>query len=98
MSIYDMDQNNVKLYFTHNPASELPVKVNSPKITKRQSEILSLLAKGLSSKMIAKTLNISVNTVNNHRQHLLKGTNSANVTALLSYAFENGLVLSSPGR
>ena len=96
MTIYDIKNNTVKLFTSHDPEKEIPVNLNSPKITKRQSEILNLLAKGLSSKMIGKTLNISVNTVNNHRQHLLKVTNSANVSALLSFAFQNGIVLSSP--
>ena len=39
---------------------------------KREKEILRCIRKGLSSKEIAATLYISVNTVNRHRQNILE--------------------------
>ena len=39
--------------------------------TRREAEILSLIAKGKSSKEIAGQLLISLNTVSNHRKHIL---------------------------
>jgi DNA-binding NarL/FixJ family response regulator len=43
-----------------------------PHVTKRESEIIALLSQGKSSKQISDILNISKNTVDNHRQNLLK--------------------------
>lgn len=49
-------------------------------LSKRQTEILALLAKGFGSKQIAGKLNISLHTVNRHRQDIisiLRVTNTA---------------------
>jgi DNA-binding CsgD family transcriptional regulator len=43
-----------------------------PSVSQREKEIIVLLSKGKSSKQIADILNISKNTVDNHRQRLLK--------------------------
>lgn len=54
-------------------------------LSRRQAEILSLLAKGNGSKQIAETLNISVHTVNRHRQDILavlKVTNTASAVEI----------------
>lgn len=54
-------------------------------LSKRQKEILSLLAKGDGSKQIADRLNISVHTVNRHRQDILtalKVTNTASAVEI----------------
>lgn len=40
-------------------------------LTQREAEVLRLLADGLSNRQVAETLNLSVNTVRNHTQHLL---------------------------
>lgn len=45
----------------------------------RETEILSLIQQGKSSKEIADYLHISINTVNNHRKNILKKTNSKNI-------------------
>ena len=41
-------------------------------LSKREKEILLLIEEGKSSKEIAETLSISVNTVNRHRQNILE--------------------------
>lgn len=54
-------------------------------LSRRQTEILSLLAKGDGSKQIAEKLNISVHTVSRHRQDILsalKVTNSASAVEI----------------
>lgn len=40
-------------------------------LTQRETEVLRLLAQGLPSRQVAEALNLSVNTVRNHTQHLL---------------------------
>lgn len=54
-------------------------------LSKRQIEVLSLLAEGKSSKQISECLNISVYTVNRHRQDImacLKAMNTASAVEI----------------
>ena len=61
-------------------------------VTKQESIILFCLADGLSSKLIANKLKISVHTVNNHRQNMLIKTNTKNTAQLIVYAVKNKLI------
>ena len=54
-------------------------------LTKRETEILSLIAQGYDSINISDKLCISVNTVNNHRQNILRKTRTENTTQALLY-------------
>lgn len=69
-----------------NIVSENTYSRNDDKIlSKRQTQILALLAKGHGSKQIADSLNISAHTVNRHRQDILaalKVTNSASAVEI----------------
>lgn len=47
-------------------------------LSRRQAEILALLAKGNGSKQIAEKLSISIHTVNRHRQDILTALNVSN--------------------
>lgn len=58
---------------------------NDKMLTSREKEILSLIAKGYSSKLIAGKLGISINTVNNHRRNILIKTGCANTFESLKY-------------
>lgn len=49
-------------------------------LTDRESEILRLISKGLSSKQIADKLFISVHTVNTHRQNIISKMNVSTTT------------------
>jgi DNA-binding CsgD family transcriptional regulator len=60
--------------------------VNLGCISRREKEILNLLAKGYSTKKIAEQLFISEHTVNTHRRNLLYKTNTVDTTALVTYA------------
>jgi DNA-binding CsgD family transcriptional regulator len=61
-------------------------------LTKREIEILGLLAKGMASKKIADELFLSVNTVNNHRRNILEKTNAENTAEALRYGMSLGLI------
>ncbi len=52
-------------------------------LTPRESEILKLLVEGASSKEIASSLFLSVNTVDNHRRNMLKKTGAVDTSALI---------------
>lgn len=61
-------------------------------LSKREIEILGLLAKGMASKRIADELFLSVNTVNNHRRSILEKTGAENTVEALRYASSLGLI------
>ncbi|HNW97758.1 MAG TPA: LuxR C-terminal-related transcriptional regulator [Bacteroidales bacterium] len=60
-------------------------------ITRREEDVLRLIANGFSNKEISTKLIISVNTVDSHRKNLLKKLNLKNVASLVCFAVENGL-------
>ncbi len=61
-------------------------------LSKRQKEILRLLAKGISSKQIADQLNISLFTVNRHRQDILTSLRVANTAAAVEIGLRMKLI------
>lgn len=64
----------------------------SSKLTRRESEVLSLVGRGLLSKEISAMLNISVHTVNTHRQRILEKMNANNAIEAIDAARRFGLV------
>jgi len=61
-------------------------------ITPRERTIVQLIADGQSNKEIARTLGISVKTVQTHREAAMRKLNLTCSTALVRYAVRNGLV------
>lgn len=61
-------------------------------LTPRQTEVLVRIAKGQSTKEIARQLDISVKTVETHRSQLMKQLDIHEVTGLVRYAMRNGLL------
>ena len=61
-------------------------------ITPREREILELISQGLDSTEIADKLYISLNTVNNHRQHVLQKTSTKNITQAITYLKLTGIM------
>jgi len=64
---------------------------NLPKLTERETEVLRLVAKGLSYKQIAERLSLSHRTVQNHVQNTLGKLHLRNRVELVRYAIEHGL-------
>jgi DNA-binding NarL/FixJ family response regulator len=62
-----------------------------PRLTDRETEVLRLVAKGLSSKQIAERLVLSHRTVQNHVQNTLRKLQLHNRVQLVRYALEQGL-------
>lgn len=60
-----------------------------PVMSLRESEILACLAKGRSSKQIAQELNLSVRTVESHRQNIKRKLNLDGQAELIKYAVEH---------
>jgi DNA-binding NarL/FixJ family response regulator len=64
---------------------------DAPRLTERETEILRLVAKGLSYKQIAERLVLSHRTVQNHVQNTLGKLQLHNRVELVRYAIEQGL-------
>jgi DNA-binding NarL/FixJ family response regulator len=75
------------------PASAAPGpdQPRAPQLTERETEVLRLVAKGLSYKQIAERLVISHRTVQNHVQNTLGKLQLHNRVELVRYAIERGL-------
>ena len=65
---------------------------SKPVLSRREKEILKLIAANLTSQQIAETLFISKRTVDNHRLSLLMKLDVKNVAALVKKAIEAGLI------
>jgi DNA-binding NarL/FixJ family response regulator len=63
----------------------------TPRLTERETEVLRLVAKGLSYKQIAERLVLSHRTVQNHVQNTLGKLQLHNRVELVRYAIEQGL-------
>ncbi|HEX5567137.1 MAG TPA: response regulator transcription factor [Streptomyces sp.] len=68
-----------------------PDRPAAPRLTERETEVLRLVAKGLSYKQIAERLVISHRTVQNHVQNTLGKLQLHNRVELVRYAIERGL-------
>ncbi len=64
---------------------------DAPRLTERETEVLRLVAKGLSYKQIADRLSLSHRTVQNHVQNTLGKLQLHNRVELTRYAIERGL-------
>ena len=64
---------------------DLSDTLNEP-LTNRELEVLRLMKQGLLSKEIADTLQISINTVNSHRQNILQKLKAKNSAEAINFA------------
>lgn len=62
-------------------------------ISNRELEILKLCLKGLSSKLIAEKLFLSIHTVKNHKRNMMERTSSKNISELINFALKNRLLV-----
>ena len=74
------------------PASADTEQSRLEKLTPRQREILTLIAQANATKDIARSLNISVKTVESHRSKLMERLGIHDVAGLVRYAIRMGLV------
>jgi DNA-binding NarL/FixJ family response regulator len=61
-------------------------------LTEREKEILQLLAEGKSNKEVAALLEVSVNTVDTHRLHLMQKLNLHNTAEIVLYAVRKKII------
>ncbi|MEJ6694713.1 MAG: helix-turn-helix transcriptional regulator [Chitinophagales bacterium] len=65
-------------------------------LTKRELQVLSLIAKGYGSKKIASLLSISVRTIETHRKNIKLKFEFNNFYRVISYAYENKILPLDP--
>lgn len=61
-------------------------------LTPREREILKLIAEEKSNREIGEELFISERTVETHRKHIFRKTQTKSIVGLIRYAIENGLI------
>lgn len=65
---------------------------SAPLITRREKEVLELLAEGLTNQEIGARLFVSTTTVDSHRKSLLAKMNARNTAELIKLAFQYKLI------
>ena len=80
---------NICFFFT---ADDMDTGNQKSVLSKRELEIVKLMAEGYSSKLIADKLFISFHTVNTHRQRIIEKTNSKNTGEVVQFAVSHGLI------
>src|SRR5690606_18822384 len=86
-----------KLYMSLNMEHLLrPISVismgNLPGLTKREKEVLRLIAEGMTNNQIAEKLFVSPSTVDTHRKNMITKLEVSNTAALVRFAVEHGLI------
>jgi DNA-binding NarL/FixJ family response regulator len=72
-----------------------PVKKKSSRLTSREAEVLQLIAEGQANKQIAAALDISIKTVEKHRQQVMNKLNIHDVAGLTRHAIAKGIIQSN---
>lgn len=70
----------------HQPSESLPI------LTRREKEVLELIATGLTNQEIADKLFLDVTTINSHRKNMLTKYQVKNTAALVSFVLSNHLI------
>jgi DNA-binding NarL/FixJ family response regulator len=78
-------------YLKEKDGKGIPTK-KTQALTKREEEILALIANGKSLKEVADELFISIKTVESHKMHTLDKLGLSNTAQLVKFAIENGLI------
>jgi two-component system nitrate/nitrite response regulator NarL len=72
--------------------SQPSTNVRSGALSRRELQVLTLIAEGNTNKQIAKQLEISVRTVETHRERVMRKLNAQGTAALTKWAISLGLV------
>jgi DNA-binding NarL/FixJ family response regulator len=76
----------------HGPTTRVTA---APPLTKRQREVLRLIAEGFSNRQMGRQMSVSIKTVEKHRQSLMDKLNIHQVAKLTRYAVSSGVVESN---
>lgn len=76
----------------HREPTEATAKSETGELTRREKEILNLVAKEFNNEEIANKLFISERTVETHRRNIFTKTNTKSIVGLIKYALRTGLI------
>lgn len=79
-------------FYEHEKSGKKRERKITEGLTKRESEILQLVAEGIGNKEIGERLFISVKTVETHKTHILDKLGLKNNTELIKYAIKNNII------
>ncbi|MEM7600774.1 MAG: response regulator transcription factor, partial [Verrucomicrobiota bacterium] len=83
---------NVAAFILKTLKESMPNVASTPKLTLRETEILTLLAEGQSKKEISKSLEISVTTVVTHVGHIYEKLDARNAPDAIAKGFRKGIL------
>jgi LuxR family maltose regulon positive regulatory protein len=72
--------------------SQLDASNGSSLLSRREREVLALIARGESNKQIARRLSLSLNTVNHHVSNIYAKIEAPNRAAATAHAIRHGLI------
>ncbi|MEO6302466.1 MAG: response regulator transcription factor [Bacteroidia bacterium] len=84
-----------RTYISHSVAEVLKKKAsndNLPLLTKREKQVLELIAEGFTNQQIADKLFLDVTTINSHRKNMLTKFNLNNTASLIKFALTNNFI------
>ena len=82
---------NIVSGYLNSSGTDKPV-TSLDSLTRREKEVIKLIAEGSRNKDIAEDLSISIKTVEKHRSNLMKKLDLHSISGLTNYAIKNGLV------
>lgn len=71
---------------------EEDLPLTDSELTERESEILKLIAEGVSVSDISDKLFVSIKTIGTHKQHILEKLNLKSTTDIVKYAIKKGII------
>jgi PAS domain S-box-containing protein len=74
------------------PGERRPLRADAPMLTPRQTEILMLIANGMSTVQIAESLHLSRETVRNHVRNILRELRVHSRVEAVALAYRDGLL------
>jgi DNA-binding NarL/FixJ family response regulator len=77
-------------------AAKHPLSDHGPQLTRRQREVLQLVAEGKTMKEVAAELNISTRTAESYKYHLMDALSIRTNAELVQYAVKIGLITLKP--
>jgi DNA-binding CsgD family transcriptional regulator len=90
MTVID-NSNQQCQFFSISPESKKLIETQFPTISKREKQVIRLMANGLTSKEIAENLNLAFYTIENHKRNLRAKTNTKSAAELINYLLINNL-------
>ena len=78
--------------FSEWAADKTPKRNDDVELSKRETDVLVAVAKGMMNKEIAEQMNISIHTVISHRKNITRKTGIKSVSGLTVYALLNNLI------